>query len=61
MFGFAKVEKLSASDVARWLAKHAGEVRGVDAGHAMLYAKASLALSDEARVEVDRVQDLLAQ
>jgi hypothetical protein len=60
MFGF-KTRELEASEVARWLAKHAGKVRTTDARQAMLYAKAAMALSAESTVDVERVQDFLAQ
>lgn len=48
MFGFAETRpQLDASDVARWLAKHARDVAANNREEAMLYARASLALSGE--------------
>jgi phage terminase Nu1 subunit (DNA packaging protein) len=48
MFGFAKTRPtLNASDVARWLAKHARDVAANSREDAVLFARASLALSSE--------------
>lgn len=60
MFG-RKSRELSSGDVARWLAVHAKEVRASSERDAVLYAKAAMALSSESVVDVDRVQDFLAQ
>lgn len=63
MFGWGKqaVRELSASEVAKWLARHARDVRSNSAEDSMLYARTSLALSTEHERQVALVNDFLAQ
>lgn len=62
MFGFGKVQReLSAGEVAQWLAKHARDVRTNSTEDAMLYGRASLALSTEQERRVALVNDFLSQ
>lgn len=62
MFGFGKVQReLSAGEVARWLARHARDVSSNSREDAMLYGRASLALSTEQERQVALVNDFLAQ
>lgn len=62
MFGFKRAEQvLSCREVAQWLAKHARDVRTNSSEDAMLYGRASLALSTEQERQVALVNDFLAQ
>lgn len=62
MFGFGKVQReLSCNEVAQWLAKHARDVKPSCREDALLYGRASLALSTEQERQVALVNDFLAQ
>lgn len=63
MFGFNKpvVRELSCHEVAQWLARHARDVSSNCREDAMLYGRASLALSTEQERQVALVNDFLAQ
>jgi hypothetical protein len=51
MFGWRKggggQSQLAAADVARWLAKHAREVKSIDRESGILFFRASMALDAE--------------
>lgn len=63
MFGFGKAKdrKLSAGEVADWLAKHAGDVRTNSLEDARLFGECANRLSTEYERRVALISDFLGQ